>query len=1415
MQSRLKILVIILVSCAMAAFAANLLVDNPYTHQLIRIAINDKLKQDTNLSLDFKAIKVQLIPPGLDLYGLAVAPALQQAQPLLTVAQVRAKISIWSLLMGKARLSSLDLNDLSLVWPPPWNFPGFLKEAQTVTREATKPATWPPSFDLPIDRLVIKNGQVFAELPNFKIPERSSLNTLSLVGLDAEITYKNWRHIGIELGIKSIDASVGAVSFLESTAVELHGDLVDRRLSIHQIQAKGERLNTDGSGHIDLLPATANSEISGITVALQSKIEGDFTLLGSFLDIADTYGPVTGTVAVTAEIPFTESGKASFKVNGQGQVQGAVLGGFGLFDSKAEFEIDDKSVRLPRIDFIVDGKNVGKLYGEIKIDDAINFDFHGKPSGLHLVDLFEALGVTNKDADLTLDSPDLRVHGTGFPLTIHVSANARAANVVIPALGPPVAAYPKSPVCQTHLAIEVTSTQVDFTGSTAVCAAIDGSHASPATVSGGITFGDSAAINVRVKSTALDLALGEYFVRVPLAGTAASESFIHGPLNHVLVDSKTSASKVAVLRIPLGEVEAQTQVDALTVKWDHIHIKPEAGGMLEASHGQIDLGVYGYPLSSTLMALDVTSDTVQSVVKAAGLEQDFSFSIAKANGDFNGLIAKPLASTNAHLNFTLKDATLGEETLFDSADGMIKSDAHGWSSPSIVLSLDLLNLKAKFNHERIAGHGPAANNTWVNLGLGAKDRFNLSFQTMAPPPVAKNGAQEEPIDNLSSLPFAGQILAASSIRGEIEAQGDLSGTVEDIQGTFTTSLNQISVLGSGMANINGRGFIHGQHVDLVLDQGGNALEGRLSLDLLQRGVPFDWYFSCNRMDLRLLGTTYFSSDPRNYLYLSGDWRLHGTFADWWHAQGELNIKDLRANYVQNIGAQTKTLALRQDKPTKLLFTSTGWHFEDNHGLLLSGADLQLGLTTSDSHPPERLGFKFASVLDINLAKEFFREVETAEGKISINGELLGPTSDPRPQVVISDLKPTAQTAAGWKPLSIGIADIRPAFRNISLNVIYRDGHIIIDRFGADKGTGSLHASGSLNVASAASDESHLDLNLNDATLIFPVAFLKSFETQMSGNLVISGQGLPLKVAGDVVINRARSTREVDIRDEIINALRQKSIGSALIQEKPIVTLDLNVSASKSINIHNRNLQAKLSSDLHIKGTDIAPIVSGQIEVNKGKFIYKQEFNITRGLVTFDDPIKPDPSLDILALSEVDTYRVYIAVNGRASDPTVEFSIDPPTRETGTPISKLDILVLLSSGKLPEEARVQGQDSQNAATSEAANLILGQFEEPMEKLLESSGQSVVRSVYFDTHPAPDGSPVPRINLPVDLGDNIDFVLRTDQVTSEVSLEYNVNESIAVSGVREISHAKDQQPTQTTPGEIEGDSKVNLKFRFSFE
>ena len=59
---------------------------------------------------------------------------------------------------------------------------------------------------------------------------------------------------------------------------------------------------------------------------------------------------------------------------------------------------------------------------------------------------------------------------------------------------------------------------------------------------------------------------------------------------------------------------------------------------------------------------------------------------------------------------------------------------------------------------------------------------------------------------------------------------------------------------------------------------------------------------------------------------------------------------------------------------------------------------------------------------------------------------------------------------------------------------------------------------------AAPEASRLDFAFDDATVIFPVAFLKSFEAQLSGNVAVTGAKPPFKVSGDVKVNRARSTK---------------------------------------------------------------------------------------------------------------------------------------------------------------------------------------------------------------------------------------------------------------------------------------------------
>ena len=385
-------------------------------------------------------------------------------------------------------------------------------------------------------------------------------------------------------------------------------------------------------------------------------------------------------------------------------------------------------------------------------------------------------------------------------------------------------------------------------------------------------------------------------------------------------------------------------------------------------------------------------------------------------------------------------------------------------------------------------------------------------------------------------------------------------------------------------------------------------------------------------------------------------------------------------------------------------------------------------------------------------------------------------------------------------------------RNIDTKLAWQEGRIIVDRFEADRGSGKVLASGSLNMTDTEGPEGRIDIVLKEAGLIVPVNFLKSFESKLSGELSITGNQPPFKVAGNVTIDEARATREVDLRNEIINALRRQSFSTAKLDEQPSLLFDLNLRADETIKIHNRNLQGKLSADLQILGTDIAPTITGQMEVNRGMFVYKRDFEINRGLVTFDDPVTPDPNLDIVSSADIGNYRVFIDVNGRASNPTVEFSVDPPTREDGTVITKVEILVLLTKGSLPDTDRSMGE-TQNTATTEAINLIMGQFEEPVEKLFDLTGQSYVRNVFIDTYASDEGNPVPRLNLPLDLGEEFDVVIRTDQSTNAVTTEYNLHDNVTFSSSFEKKKSTGSEGIDTTSPEE--NAKVDLKFRFSFD
>src|SRR5690606_37558429 len=123
----------------------------------------------------------------------------------------------------------------------------------------------------------------------------------------------------------------------------------------------------------------------------------------------------------------------------------------------------------------------------------------------------------------------------------------------------------------------------------------------------------------------------------------------------------------------------------------------------------------------------------------------------------------------------------------------------------------------------------------------------------------------------------------------------------------------------------------------------------------------------------------------------------------------------------------------------------------------------------------------------------------------------------------------------------GFAAIRPPFTDIKFDVSYKNKKLNINSLTANKGSGQVTASGQMVLDSEAEEESRVDVSFNQATVIYQVALLKSFETELTGTVSITGNRKPFYINGDIVVSRARSTQEFDLREQIIGALQRREL----------------------------------------------------------------------------------------------------------------------------------------------------------------------------------------------------------------------------------------------------------------------------------
>lgn len=329
---------------------------------------------------------------------------------------------------------------------------------------------------------------------------------------------------------------------------------------------------------------------------------------------------------------------------------------------------------------------------------------------------------------------------------------------------------------------------------------------------------------------------------------------------------------------------------------------------------------------------------------------------------------------------------------------------------------------------------------------------------------------------------------------------------------------------------------------------------------------------------------------------------------------------------------------------------------------------------------------------------------------------------------------------------------------------------------AVSGGGEITAEGRVSIDGARGFPADLSMRMNDVRYT-DGAFVT---TRFSGQLAVNG---PLQGGGGTLSGRIDLGRtEISISEALgVNAQAKLEQVEHLRPPLPVVEtldraqigapqppqatgrsgleLDIRVSAPNQIFVRGRGLDAELGGELRLRGptTDIEPV--GQFDMRRGRIVVlAQRIEFDEGSLTLEGDF--DPRINFVAHSTSGDVTAIVTVSGRASEPDIVFSSEPPLPEDEV-LSRL-LFKRASQDLSPFQAAQLAAAAAELAGAGGSGLLASLRSstglDDLDIITEDSGATAVRAgkyisenVYLDVQTASDG--VSRAEVVVEINDMV--------------------------------------------------------------
>jgi translocation and assembly module TamB len=487
--------------------------------------------------------------------------------------------------------------------------------------------------------------------------------------------------------------------------------------------------------------------------------------------------------------------------------------------------------------------------------------------------------------------------------------------------------------------------------------------------------------------------------------------------------------------------------------------------------------------------------------------------------------------------------------------------------------------------------------------------------------------------------------------------------------------------------------------------------------------------------------------------LAGTVTVDGPLAHPEQLRGEARIQQIEATiagvHLKSEGGAHATLANDRIQMDPLHVTGEDTDLRAQGSLALNGTQ-RLDLAASGS-----VNLKLAETLDPDL---------TAGGTSTFQVEAHGPLRNPN-----------LQGRVDFENGSLSFEDLPNGLSQLHGSLEFSQDRLEVKSLTAMSGGGPLTVGGYL----AYQHGLYADLTVTGKGV--RIRYPQGVSSLADASLHLQGPQNNLLLSGDVLITRFTVSPDLDFA-----ALAAQASAATTITPPDAPTnhirLDVRILSSPQLNFQNAFAKLAGDVDLRLRGTLATPALQGRISITEGNAIIAgTRYELQRGEISFTNPVRIEPLIDLSASARVEDYDITLSLHGTTDKMGVTYRSDPPLPES-------DVVALLALGRTQNQQRIYTQQQEQALSNPTTDALLGgalnaTVSSRVQKLF-GAGSVKVDPNYL----GPFGNSTSRIIVEEQLGRNVTLTYATDVNTTGQQLlqaEVAINRHVSLLVARDES------------------------------